>query len=836
MVDFSALGSNGSGSEEHDPRKIFNALVKPEGVNELYASQSDVLERWHATRTTRDRIIKLPTGGGKSLVGLLIAQSTINETKLPALYLAPTRQLVQQVCTEAARFGIEAEPYLNSKEGLPAGFLNSTAIGVATYEAVFNGLSKFGTATKKSDLQDLGILILDDAHAAFESVWESFTFSVSSREHPELYADLCARFRSPFKQIGRLRTFDEVISGKEHFVLEVPHWAWFDKQDEVGQAIQEYGPEKVDVWAWPHLRDDFHACHALISKSGFSILPIVPLVDRSSAFTNAKRRVYMSATIADDSEVVRTFGAPAKRVAEPIVAASLAGVGERMILAPSLMQLPAMVKEKQLIENLISEAKKENRNSVILTTSFERAKDWAAVSAVPHNRDESESFIEGLHSHRGFAAVLPRRYDGIDLPGEDCRVLVMDGLPYGTTDYDSWRITALSQGSANSILAQRIEQGIGRASRGTSDYSVVVLTGADLINWVGKLANKQFLSAGTTRQLEIGLVVSKAVTSSKEFIETARQCLDRDKGWRQYHANEMGSAATPSESDPEALQMWESERKGVEELRSRQFTKALQAFDQAIDHAQDAATKAWFHQLKARTAYQMGDKARSEEWQAKAYRLNIALTAPTGQIPVVKMKPAAQQSQAVCHRLSGYMHAGVALSVFDEDTSYLTPYATSNQFEEALKKLFAWIGFESSRPDEMYKIGPDVLAMTVDGPALIVEAKSRKKSNNKLTKALHAQVLAHENWFNVHYGADANRQRIVVYPSGDSEPNATTAGTLAMTFKSLAMIVTDARTLLSECGQVAPDQCASKAQELLEQLKLTPTGITGRLECFSDAA
>jgi Holliday junction resolvase len=264
--------------------------------------------------------------------------------------------------------------------------------------------------------------------------------------------------------------------------------------------------------------------------------------------------------------------------------------------------------------------------------------------------------------------------------------------------------------------------------------------------------------------------------------------------------------------------MWESERKGVEELRARQFNRALQAFDHAIDHAQDAATKAWFHQLKARTAYQMGDKTRSEEWQAKAYRLNIALTAPTGQIPVVKMKPTGQQPQVVCHRLAGYMHPGVALSVFDDDTSYLTQYATSNQFEEALMKLYAWIGFQSSRPDELYKVGPDVLAMTADGPALVIEAKSRKKSKNKMTKGLHGQVLAHENWFTTHYGASAKRKRVVVYPTTESETNATTEGTAVLTF-----------------AQVGPDQCAAKAQELIEQLDLTPEAIIGRLDKFSDA-
>ena len=44
--------------------------------------------------------------------------------------------------------------------------------------------------------------------------------------------------------------------------------------------------------------------------------------------------MYMSATIADDSEIVRTFGAAHEAVAKPITSTSLAGVGERKILVP----------------------------------------------------------------------------------------------------------------------------------------------------------------------------------------------------------------------------------------------------------------------------------------------------------------------------------------------------------------------------------------------------------------------------------------------------------------------------------------------------------------------
>lgn len=836
MVDFTTLGSSGSSSSEDDPRKLFNSLVKPEGVNELYASQSEVLGKWHNTRSIPDRIIKLPTGGGKSLVGLLIAQSSLNELKSPALYAVPTRQLVKQVCDEAARFGIAAEPYLSAKAGIPNSVLDSTAVCVLTYEALFNGRSKFGTPTKVAEIGEPSVVILDDAHAAFESVWDSFTFTVSKSHHNDLYNDLCAKFRKGFEDLGRVWTFDDVVMGKDYYVMEVPYWEWLEKQSEVGKLLQSYDPDKVDGFAWQHIRDELPSCHALISRSAFSIVPLLPFIDKAMAFSTAKRRVYMSATISNDSELVRTFGATAKAVSEPIVAASLAGVGERLILAPTLTQLPATTDEKSLIAGLISDVKSKQKNTLVLTRSFEGSKAWNTVAEVAEKPGDSELLIEKLHTHRGVAAAVPRRYDGVDLPGEDCRLLVLDELPYGSSDYDSWRMSTLWSGIASSQLAQRIEQAIGRASRGTSDYCVVVLTGVGLVTWLGRASNQSFLSSSTKKQLEIGLTVSKAVTTNAEFKDTAWQCLNRDAGWRGYHAKEMASAAVPEPPEQDVLQLWEAERTGIEELRIRKFTPALNAFDIAIDKATDASTKGWFHQLKARVAYQAGETPQSEEWQAKAYRLNMRLTPPRGQVRVVVMDPPGQQAMVICSRLGEYVHPGVALGAYDEFTSLLTSYVSSNQFEDSLEKLFAWLGFSSSRPDNLYKQGPDNLILAEDGSALIIEAKSRRKAKNKFTKTLHGQVLNHENWFNANYSSQSPRKRVVVAATSESEANAGTNGTAVLTFDMLAALVQDGRKMLQAAASVSKDACRNAVDQALKDHNLTYTGLIVRLGTFSDAA
>ena len=55
------------------------------------------------------------------------------------------------------------------------------------------------------------------------------------------------------------------------------------------------------------------------------------------------------------------------------------------------------------------------------------------------------------------------RYDGIDLKDDKCRVIVIDGLPNASTNYDQIKESMLS--SSDDILrekVQKIEQGMGR--------------------------------------------------------------------------------------------------------------------------------------------------------------------------------------------------------------------------------------------------------------------------------------------------------------------------------------------------------------------------------------
>lgn len=314
MVDFKKLAASKSKPKPINPREIFNSLPKPPGINDLYASQAEVLDAWFLRRTDKDVVAKLHTGGGKTLVALLMAQSVMNELGEPVIYLAPTNQLVDQVLAKSEEYGIPTVRYV-SGQPFAAEFYDGKAVMVGAYEALFNGRSRFAVRNSGQETIKAGAIVLDDAHVALSSVRKQFSLAIERKAHPDVYSDLAGRFRTAFADVGRAGTFADITTGKDYGVIEVPSWAWHKKLSEVTSYLAA-NVEDIDSYVWPFLRDNLASCHCLFSRRSVTITPIFPPIDLLPTFEDCGRRIYMSATIADDSEIVRAFGASADAVAK----------------------------------------------------------------------------------------------------------------------------------------------------------------------------------------------------------------------------------------------------------------------------------------------------------------------------------------------------------------------------------------------------------------------------------------------------------------------------------------------------------------------------------------
>ena len=67
------------------------------------------------TGTKSDVAVVLNTGAGKTLVGLLIAQSLVNETRRQVVYACSSIQLVEQTATKAEGYGLPAATYFRQE-------------------------------------------------------------------------------------------------------------------------------------------------------------------------------------------------------------------------------------------------------------------------------------------------------------------------------------------------------------------------------------------------------------------------------------------------------------------------------------------------------------------------------------------------------------------------------------------------------------------------------------------------------------------------------------------------------------------------------------------------
>ena len=792
MVDFAKLKTQQKKSIPIEPSEIFRRLPKPPGINDLYVSQAEVLNTWFQRRSQRDVVVKLHTGGGKTLVGLLMAQSTINETNEPVLYLTPTRQLVTQTLEKAKALGLAAVPY-QSGQPLDDSFLNGKAIMVCTYKALFNGLSKFGVRNGTRAPIKAAAVILDDAHVAFSVVRDSFTLEVSAETQRDRYNALTSLFRRAFKEIERLGTFDDTVQGLSNGVIEVPYWAWHEQLDAVREQLRtDAGQYPFD---WPLLRDNLHMCHALISPSTFTITPVLPLVSAFPTFAEAPRRIYMSATIADDSEIVRTFDADPASVDSALVSRSLAGISERMILIPDLMPFDFNVREA--INRLLAWSI-DTYGAIVLVPSNKAAERWADVAKFADGSADVEALVLALQSRTtNGPVVFASRYDGIDLPGDACRLLVMEGLPAGTSDYELLRAATLYSGAAiNRMLAQRIEQGIGRGARGSGDHCVVLLAGASLASWVAKDANFRLLTSATRAQLDMGATVSKEVKDLNELATTILKSYTRDPDWVAYHAEALAESIEPDIAEPNRFDIAAAERKAFNLWHDGYPEKAITRVLRAIAEAKslDFQTRGWLQQFAARIANNWGQVERADDLQRDAYGNNRNLLRPKLLPPYRPLPMPSAQAAAISIQLRGYRVRRGLLQHFEEVISHLHATATANQFEQSLADLAQLIGLSSERHDN-HGVGPDVLWLLPQLVGFVIEAKSRKDGKNPLNKEQHGQLLVAEEWFAKSY-SEYKAVRVSVHPSNLATTAAAATQSYALTYEKLNALIADSRSLL----------------------------------------
>jgi replicative superfamily II helicase len=90
---------------------LYDTLDRAHDKGPLRPAQAAVLKVWFAShREQQDVILKPHTGQGKTLIGLLMLQSQLNNGKGPAVYLCPDNFLIEQTIEQGQAISPPARP------------------------------------------------------------------------------------------------------------------------------------------------------------------------------------------------------------------------------------------------------------------------------------------------------------------------------------------------------------------------------------------------------------------------------------------------------------------------------------------------------------------------------------------------------------------------------------------------------------------------------------------------------------------------------------------------------------------------------------------------------
>lgn len=511
------------------PEELFAKLpnrAKTHGY--LRGPQADALRDYANLMDNSDIACELPTGTGKTTVGLLIAEWRRRQTGEKVAYLTLTNQLAKQVLREAQKLGIECADLTGTKDTRDAGevgrYTMGRAIGVTTFSNLFN---------VNPVVQASNVLVLDDAHGGEHYVAGLWTVKIDAEENRRVYNDVLSALRPSLSDSQYRVVTDEIEFGAVELADVHAH---ADVLANVTAVLDEAKEASIH-FPWTVIRNNLHACLFLVSHREIVIRPIVPPTHTHEPFSETKQRIYMSATLGGEGDLLRGYGITKIET----IRVKHAQWGRRYIFMPSLYfeeeECPTVVSS---IWNGISV-----HRALILAPSFPIAdRTFKAVTAEMSPKPtklgarDIENSLEPFTEAEGAVLCLAGRYDGLDLPGDDCRLLVMAESPgaVGALERhlrEHWKLGPLLRRRERT----RLIQGMGRCTRDATDFAVILLLGQSLIDSITPPVFAKKLPGEIQRELSWGMEQGEIAREDSEGLTEMIVGLLTDEEYRR-NANE----------------------------------------------------------------------------------------------------------------------------------------------------------------------------------------------------------------------------------------------------------------------------------------------------------
>ena len=516
--------------EYSDIESLFRDL-NTSGIQSLYNYQADILRQYQTQAIDKSNVaIELPTGSGKTLVGMLIGEFRRRKFGEKVLYLCPTRQLVNQVAELSNNsYGIKSIAFTGShKEYLDNekfAYKNGEAIAIATYSSLFNTNPWF---------EEPDLIILDDAHTSENYISSCWSLTINRGNHYGAYRAIIDTIKPNINYSVYSRMMNEDADYFDKNIIEkLPNSTLFERRNELFEILSAYLNEDKELkYSWLMIKNHLEACQFYFSWKEILIRPLIPPALENHSFDYAKQRIFMSATLGTGGDLERMTGIKSFHKIPIPEGWDKQGMGRRFFMFPNLSL------EIDEIEGLMSELLKLNNRTVILVSSDDQVMNIREELNTEHPEvqfftayDIEKSKANFINSKKA-AVVLANRFDGIDFAGDQSRLLFLIGIPYASNLQESF---LQSRMNASIIFYDRnrtrLIQAIGRCTRSPKDYSAICVLGdKDLSEWLVLENKNKYLHPELQAELKFGIENSKDAKIS-DFVENFNEFISQSDNW-----------------------------------------------------------------------------------------------------------------------------------------------------------------------------------------------------------------------------------------------------------------------------------------------------------------
>ena len=576
------------------------------------------------------------------------------------------------------------------------------------------------------------------------------------------YKEIYKCFQESLREQCLTKEF-EIYNRERDAYMQVPFWSWKSKISEISKILIRNKDTEWLKFVWPLIRESLPLSRCVVSSDRIEISPHCIPIHMIPSIANACRKIFMTATLVDDSVLSSHFGITRESINKAVIPDTAGDIGDRMILLPQVINPKLTDDEIKRFCKSIS----QKVNVVVIVPSHERAKYWKDQADLILNTDNLYEEITRLKREKIGLTILVNRYNGIDLPKNACRFLVIDGLPVARRLIDKIEQAILMESSRKSAqLVQKIEQGMGRGVRSKDDYCAVFLMGRNLTSQLYARGALDRFSPGTKAQIDLSEQISEQIKGEdlSQIRKAIMYCLDRDETWVSKSKGALAALSYKSSITPDMTTI--AQRKAYDFASIKNYSAAVNELEKVVNMVQEKPLKSYIKQCLAEYI-NFYDQAEAQKTLMSAASENSRVTKPMEGISYHKLESNVMNQARIC---GNYLRQKfddpnkIVIEVNGLLESLIFKPETADIFEESLKTIAHYIGFNSQRPEAEYGKGPDVLWEVGDRSYFVIECKNGATTDT-ISKRDCNQLNGSGEWFTNSYDKTCHFIPILVHSS-----------------------------------------------------------------------